>query len=117
MADIPLIRRVVIADRGLRRRKHRHRVTISTEVVFECLNTLPKHWTTHDVARALNVSEHAVRTAVQWLADNHLIRVAGEIDRATSNTNKPYRAKVYEICPVPTAADIALLNRIFLLRT
>lgn len=116
MTDTPLIRRVVTSDRGLFRRKHRHRVIVSTERVIECVGELPDKWTTLDVAKAIGVSEHAVRTAVQWLSDNQLIRQAGVVDRTTA-AKKPYKVMAYEISPIPDACDVALLNQIFLLRT
>lgn len=114
MTDTPLIRRDVTADRGLRRRKHRHKVSVSTERVIECVGELPDRWTTHDVAKALNVSEHAVRTSIQWLSDHKRIREAGVEARLTRGSRKSYWVRVYEICPDPTPCDVALLNQLFL---
>jgi hypothetical protein len=116
MTETPLIRREVTTDRGIKR-KHRHFVTISTEAVLACVRSMPEGWTTHDVAKRLGVGERAVRTAVQWLVDTRQIKSAGEVSRATNATKKPYRARVYVICPEPCQCDVSLLNRIFLLRT
>ena len=115
MTDTPLTRRQVTAYRGMRR-KHRHKVTVSTEIVIECIGTMPDRWTTRDVAQALNVSERAVRAAVQWLSDSDLVRVVEEQERKTKFSNKPYLSRVYEIKPEPGICDVMLLNQIFMLR-
>ena len=94
------------------RRKHRHSVTVSTERVLACVQGMPEGWTTHDVAEKLNVSERAVRAAVQWLVDSGEIKPSGSIKRAGTETHRPYPAKIYVISPERSQCDVGFLNRI-----
>lgn len=112
MSETPLIRRVVTADRG-QRRKHRHVVTVSTEAVIECVGELPDQWSTRDVAEKIGVSERAVRASIQWLAVNGMIRSVASIERRVRGDGQIYRVRVYEVVPV-SECDVGLLNRIFL---
>lgn len=85
-------------------RKHRHAVTVSTEAVLSCAQSLPSGWTTHEIATRLSVSERAVRAAVQWLSVQCSIKECARTGKGSTKT--------YTVSSKDQSCDVGLLNRI-----
>lgn len=88
-------------------RKHRHRVSVTTEDVLACAWRFRRGWTAAEIASILGVTERAARAAICWLI------IQRSIEPIASNSARD-KGKIY-VVRRESSCDVSAINKLVML--